>query len=85
MISGGTGTGKTTLLNALAATIPDEDRIVLIEETSEIVVAHRPIELQTWPDDDRGSRLVFITRGIGQAEVEGLFAAVAALSREKAP
>lgn len=36
LISGGTGTGKTTLLNALAATIPSEDRIVLIEETSEI-------------------------------------------------
>jgi G3E family GTPase len=41
--------------------------------------AHRPIELQTWPDDDRRSRLVFITRGIGQAEVENLLAAVAAL------
>lgn len=36
LISGGTGTGKTTLLNALAAGIPAEDRIVLIEETSEI-------------------------------------------------
>ena len=36
LISGGTGTGKTTLLNALAAHIPDHDRIVLIEETSEI-------------------------------------------------
>lgn len=36
LISGGTGTGKTTLLNALAATIPDADRIALIEETSEI-------------------------------------------------
>lgn len=36
LISGGTGTGKTTLLNALAATIPSGDRIVLIEETSEI-------------------------------------------------
>jgi pilus assembly protein CpaF len=36
LISGGTGTGKTTLLNALAATIPAEDRVVLIEETSEI-------------------------------------------------
>jgi pilus assembly protein CpaF len=36
LISGGTGTGKTTLLNALAATIPDEERIFLIEETSEI-------------------------------------------------
>jgi pilus assembly protein CpaF len=38
LISGGTGTGKTTLLNALAATIPDSDRIVLIEETSEILI-----------------------------------------------
>jgi len=38
LISGGTGTGKTTLLNALAAKIPDADRIVLIEETSEIKV-----------------------------------------------
>ena len=38
LISGGTGTGKTTLLNALAATIPDADRIVLIEETSEILI-----------------------------------------------
>ena len=32
LIAGGTGTGKTTLLNALAATIPDSDRIVLIVE-----------------------------------------------------
>ena len=36
LISGGTGTGKTTLLNALARFIPDEDRILLIEDTSEI-------------------------------------------------
>jgi pilus assembly protein CpaF len=39
LISGGTGTGKTTLLNALASTIPAEDRVVLIEETSEIQLA----------------------------------------------
>jgi hypothetical protein len=38
LISGGTGTGKTTLLNALAAGIPESDRIVLIEETSEILI-----------------------------------------------
>jgi pilus assembly protein CpaF len=36
LISGGTGTGKTTLLNALAAHIPDTDRIVLLEDTAEI-------------------------------------------------
>jgi G3E family GTPase len=41
--------------------------------------AHRPIELETWPGDDKTSRLVFITRKIGRAEIEALFAAVAAL------
>ena len=39
LISGGTGTGKTTLLNALAACIPDDNRIVVIEETAEIHLA----------------------------------------------
>jgi pilus assembly protein CpaF len=36
LISGGTGTGKTTLLNILADFIPDEDRLVVIEDTAEI-------------------------------------------------
>jgi len=36
LISGGTGTGKTTLLNALAALIPSADRIVVIEDTAQI-------------------------------------------------
>ncbi len=39
-------------------------------------VAHRPIELEDWPDGDRRSRLVFITRGLPQEAVERLFAAV---------
>ncbi|MBK7929293.1 MAG: CpaF family protein [Bryobacterales bacterium] len=38
LISGGTGTGKTTLLTALSAFIPQTDRIVVIEDTSEIQI-----------------------------------------------
>jgi pilus assembly protein CpaF len=36
LISGGTGTGKTTLLNALVAFLPAEDRLILIEDTAEL-------------------------------------------------
>jgi pilus assembly protein CpaF len=36
LISGGTGTGKTTLLNVLAQAIPEQERIVVIEDTSEL-------------------------------------------------
>lgn len=36
LIAGGTGCGKTTLLNILGKFIPDDERILLIEETSEI-------------------------------------------------
>jgi pilus assembly protein CpaF len=36
LISGGTSTGKTTLLNALAGLLPEADRVVLIEDTAEL-------------------------------------------------
>src|SRR5579859_5201037 len=36
LISGGTGTGKTTMLNILGKFIPQDDRVLLIEDTAEI-------------------------------------------------
>jgi len=38
LISGGTGTGKTTLLNILAQSIPSTQRIVVIEDTAELTI-----------------------------------------------
>ena len=40
LISGGTSTGKTTFLNALIKEIPAEERLVLIEDTAEVKLAH---------------------------------------------
>jgi G3E family GTPase len=45
-------------------------------------LAHPPIELQAWPDEDCTSRVVFITRGIAEQQIRDLFAAVRALSAE---
>ncbi len=39
IISGGTGSGKTTMLNALASFIDPKERVVLIEDTSEIQIS----------------------------------------------
>jgi len=40
LLSGGTGTGKTTLLTALGKFIPPDERILLIEDTAEIQLHH---------------------------------------------
>jgi pilus assembly protein CpaF len=43
LISGGTSTGKTTMLNAISAFLPAEDRLVIIEDTAELHVTQRNI------------------------------------------
>lgn len=40
VVSGGTGSGKTTLLGALLATVEPRERLVLVEDAPELVVAH---------------------------------------------
>ena len=45
-------------------------------------LAHPPLELASWPDQDHTSRLVFITRNIAQEQVTALLDAVRALAAE---
>jgi pilus assembly protein CpaF len=40
LVSGATGSGKSTLLRSLAASIPDDERLVVIEDTNELVLPH---------------------------------------------
>ena len=42
-------------------------------------LAHPPVELDAWPDENRQSRVVFITRNIAEQQVRDLFAAVGKL------
>jgi pilus assembly protein CpaF len=55
VISGGTGSGKTTLLNVLSASIPEEDRIVTIEDAAELQLQQpHVVSLETRPPNLEG-------------------------------
>jgi pilus assembly protein CpaF len=61
LISGGTGTGKTTLLNVLSEAIPDTDRIVTIEDSAELQLHQRHLlRLESRPPNIEGEGEVSI-------------------------
>jgi pilus assembly protein CpaF len=55
LVSGGTGTGKTTMLNALSSFIPDNERIITIEDAAELQLQQRHVvRLETRPPNVEG-------------------------------
>lgn len=56
LVSGGTGTGKTTVLNLLSQFIPRDERVVTIEDSAELQLNHPHIvRLETRPPNTEGS------------------------------
>ena len=58
LVAGGTSTGKTTFLNALLREVPDSERLILIEDTPELIVNH-----------DNHVGLVSVRGDLGEARV----------------
>jgi pilus assembly protein CpaF len=55
LISGGTGTGKTTMLNVMSAFIPHDERIVTIEDSAELQLQQpHTVRLETRPTNIEG-------------------------------
>lgn len=58
LVAGGTSTGKTTFLNALLKEVPKSERLILIEDTPELQIAH-----------DNAVGLVAVRGSLGEADV----------------
>ncbi|MBU4556588.1 MAG: CpaF family protein [Actinobacteria bacterium] len=61
LISGGTGTGKTTLLNVVSAYVPDDERIVTVEDAAELRLGQEHVlRLESRPSNIEGRGQVSI-------------------------
>jgi pilus assembly protein CpaF len=61
VVAGGTGSGKTSLLNAVSSFIPDDERVIVIEDARELQLQREHVvQLETRPADARGKGAVTI-------------------------
>mgnify|MGYP003373266527 FL=1 len=68
LVSGGTGTGKTTLLAAMLALVPATERVVLVEDARELVPAHpHCVRLEARPANAEGVGAITLTTLVRQA------------------
>jgi pilus assembly protein CpaF len=68
LVTGGTGSGKTTLLGALLAQVPDDERVVVVEDVRELSVAHpHVVRLQSRSANVEGAGEVTLVDLVRQA------------------
>lgn len=68
LVTGGTGTGKTTLLSALLSLVPEPERLVLVEDSSELRPDHpHVVALEARPANVEGSGAVVLADLVRQA------------------
>jgi pilus assembly protein CpaF len=68
LVTGGTGSGKTTLLGALLGLVPPDERLVLVEDCSELVVEHpHVVRLEARPANVEGRGAITLTDLVRQA------------------
>lgn len=61
VVSGGTGSGKTTTLNVISSFIPEDERIVTIEDAAELQLAQEHVvRLETRPPNIEGKGMITI-------------------------